>query len=1392
MLPTFTWLWTLLIFVGSIQAVSWDASPFNPADFPLAVRTPYLSAWLPQGSGAALNDVWPTFWTGSVVGWSGFVKVDGQAYSFLGAPVVSGASFNKAVQKSSKFTATQSIFVLSAGPVDLTVTFLSPVEPTDFVKQSAPFSYMAVSAASTDGGSHSVQVYSDISAEWVSGDTSLGATWSTSTGSVITHQVQLANQAVLTEVNDHTQYGSAFYSTLSASGVSWQTGADVDVRAQFINNGQLQNLQDTNFRAIDDNWPVFALAHDLGNVGGSASAPVVTSIGHIRDPGLQYIVSGGGTQLRNLYFLSKYSTPTDVIPDFLNDYSAALGRANAFDSQLNSDASKISSDYASIVALSVRQSLGSFEITISKNSDGSYNTDDIIVFMKEISSDGNISTVDVIFPSWPIFLYTNPALGKYLLEGLFRYQATGMYPNKYSAHDIGSSYPNALGHNDGNDERMPLEESGNMVIMALSYAQKTNDLSHLQKYRDLLDQWTQFLISEALIPADQISTDDFAGSLANQTNLAIKGIVGIKAMAEIAALLGDSATSSNYSSIASSYVSQFQNLAQSSSGAHLTLSYGDADSWGLTYNLFGDKLLKLNLFPQSIYDQQTNWYSGLSQAYGIPLDTRHTYTKSDWEIWTAAIVTSTSVRDLFISSVRKWASDGRSSQPLGDWYETTNGTPEGFRARPVVGGHLGAALNDVWPTFWTGQILGWAGFVKVDGRAYSFLGAPAVSGASFTKAVQKSSKFTATQSIFVLSAGPVDLTVTFLSPVEPTDLVRQSIPFAYMAVSAVSTDGGTHSVQVYSDISAEWVSGDNNLQATWNTTTGSIITHQVQLANQAVLSEVADHTQYGSAFYSTLSNAGATWQTGADVTVRAQFINNGRLPNTQDTNFRAISNNWPVFALAHDLGNVGGSASAPVVTSVGHIRDPALQYIVAGGGTQRRSLYFFSKYSTPAALISDFLNDYSNALSRANTFDNKINSDASKISSDYASIVALSVRQSLGAIEITISKNSNGSFNTNDVIVFMKEISSDGNISTVDVIFPSWPIFLYTNPQLGKFLLEGLFRYQATGQYPNKWSVHDLGSSYPNALGHNDGRDEAMPVEESGNMIIMALSYAQKTGDLSHLQQYRTLLNQWTGFLITDSLIPANQISTDDFAGPLANQTNLAIKGIVGIKAMSQIASLLGDTATANNYSSIASNYVSQFQSLAQSNTGAHLTLSYGNGNSWGLTYNLFGDKLLKLNLFPQSLYQQQTNWYGSGIAQPFGIPLDTRHTYTKSDWEIWTAAIVTSTSVRDLFISSVRKWAADGQSSQPLGDWYETTNGTPEGFRARPVVGGHLALVSAIALISKAAFGSLTNILRLPLRCGRLPPPACFVIEAFMIKRFSNNGHSDVLGVDMLNKLSL
>src|ERR1700712_3979574 len=185
----------------------------------------------------------------------------------------------------------------------------------------------------------------------------------------------------------------------------------------------------------------------------------------------------------------------------------------------------------------------------------------------------------------------------------------------------------------------------------------------------------------------------------------------------------------------------------------------------------------------------------------------------------------------------------------------------------------------------------------------------------------------------------------------------------------------------------------------------------------------------------------------------------------------------------------------------------------------------------------------------SSVLDKKIQYDSIAAAGEaYHTITSLTVRQSFGATQLVGTKEQ--------TYMFMKEISSNGNTQTVDVVFPLHPIILYTNPELLKYLLEPLFENQESGHYPNKYSIHDLGAHYPNATGHPDGRDEEMPVEECGNMLIMALAYAQRSRDVAYLKKHYEKLKQWSSFLVDHSLIPANQLSTDDFAGRLQNQTN--------------------------------------------------------------------------------------------------------------------------------------------------------------------------------------------------------------------------------------------
>ncbi|KAK8244847.1 glutaminase GtaA [Phyllosticta capitalensis] len=617
-------------------------------------------------------------------------------------------------------------------------------------------------------------------------------------------------------------------------------------------------------------------------------------------------------------------------------------------------------------------------------------------------------------------------------------------------------------------------------------------------------------------------------------------------------------------------------------------------------------------------------------------------------------------------------------------------------------GGNGGYIAGKWPVFWSNQVNGWAGMIRVDGTSYTWLGDPGPQAVS-----QTAYDFTSTRSSFTMDvAGKVSMNITFLSPVTPNDLKRQSLTFSYLNVDVVSSDGQNHDVELYSDISAEWVSGDRTQAAQWNyTSSGGLEIHKVFKQNQQLFSEYNDQAEWGNVYYATDSGDGVTYQIGQDTVVRGSFTSGGKLNNQVDDNYRVISNNWPVFGFAKNLGSVG-TTPASTLFSVGLCQQEAIQFLGAQGTVSLPSLWT-SYFPDDIAALDFFHKDYATASGISTDLDNKINSDAiAAAGQDYATIVSLGVRQVFAAWALVGTENK--------TYQFQKEISSNGNVNTVDVIFPAMPILLYTNPDLLKLMMDPLFENQESGNYPNNYSIHDLGAHYPNATGHPDGNDEAMPLEECGNMIIMALAYAQRSGNSDYLNLHYPILNQWSSYLVEEALYPFNQISTDDFAGSLANQTNLALKGIIGIEAMSQIANLTGHADDASKYHQTAVDYITQWQGLAivnGTNGGpAHTTLSYGDAASHGLLYNLYANSLLGFDLVPQSVYDTQSAFYPT-IEMKYGVPLDTRHSYTKSDWEMFVAA-VSSTDTRDMFIRDLAKWINETPTSRAYTDLYETDSG--------------------------------------------------------------------------------
>jgi hypothetical protein len=204
------------------------------------------------------------------------------------------------------------------------------------------------------------------------------------------------------------------------------------------------------------------------------------------------------------------------------------------------------------------------------------------------------------------------------------------------------------------------------------------------------------------------------------------------------------------------------------------------------------------------------------------------------------------------------------------------------------------------------------------------------------------------------------------------------------------------------------------------------------------------------------------------------------------------------FGLANSSTSSSGSAKDSVMFTIAHTQDPVIQYASARGMTLMKPLWK-SWFPEDFSLLKYHYLDFRNAHAFASNYSAQLAIDAYRSGSDsYVDIVALSARQVLGATSFSGTPEN--------PLLFIKEISSDGNCQTVDVIFPSFPFFLYTNPRWLAYLLEPLLEHQLSGQYPNKYSMHDLGARYPNNTGHPDGRDEYMPVEECGDMLIMGLA----------------------------------------------------------------------------------------------------------------------------------------------------------------------------------------------------------------------------------------------------------------------------------------------
>ena len=657
---------------------------------PLVAHDPYFSIWSNAHHPAA---AWPVHWTGTNQALTGMARVDGAVYRLLGFP--NGAA-PAAELRATRVTPTSTRFEFAAGGVALSLEFLTPVLPQDPALLTRPVSYIVWHAAAADGAGHEVQVYFDHSAELCVHEPAQEVAWERCDAAGLRIlRMGSAAQPALARVGDWTRadWGHVYLASADARAAA-AIGSHERLRGAFLAGGRLpaEEVDARQPRAAGDDWPVSALAVDLGTVG-AAGAPESTAralLAYDLQPAVEYL----GRPLAP-YWRTRYADLPAALAAAEAEFPRLQAACRAFDAELTADLERAGgADYAYIGTLAYRQALAGHGWAAAP--DGR-----LFAFAKENTSNGCIGTVDVIYPAAPLFLLFHPDLLQANLDPVFEYAASARWRFPFAPHDLGT-YPKANGQVYGGGERseenqMPVEESGNLIILTAALCQARGDWSYAERWFPLLERWAEYLRSKGFDPENQLCTDDFTGHLAHNVNLSAKTIVALACFARLCERTGRAAPAAEYRRLAEEFVPRWA-AAAGDAGGHFRLAFDRPGTWSQKYNLVWDRILGLDLFPPAMVRAELDGYAARQQAYGLPLDNRAAFTKSDWLVWTAALAPSREEFAGFLAPLARFLDETPDRVPFADWYQTDTGKARPMFARPVIGGVFVRLLADaeVW------------------------------------------------------------------------------------------------------------------------------------------------------------------------------------------------------------------------------------------------------------------------------------------------------------------------------------------------------------------------------------------------------------------------------------------------------------------------------------------------------------------------------------------------------------------------------------------------------------------------------------------------------------------------------------------------------------------------
>lgn len=603
---------------------------------PLIIADPYFSVWCKD----RLCGEVPEHWTNSSDTILGTIIVDGEEYCFWGKSDIPYLE-----QKSVDVDALSTTFVLSNDKISLTARFTSPLIATDLYLASRPVSYLHLSYESVDGKSHEVKV-----------------------------KISVTEELCLNKAGE----SRALAEKVSLSGISairmgngkqdalWRSGDNVRIDWGYFYLGVKGNAE-VGTEVVDGKYAVYARAVLDGGLTYLFAYDDIYGIEYFKKPLSAYYKTIDKTIERSI----------EVAGD---TYEEIVDRCDKFSAELKSVAEEKGGEkYAELLTLAYRQVMGAHKLVVDEDGNNLY-------ISKECFSNGCGATVDLTYPSAPMYLYYNTELLKGMLRPIFRYASSPEWKFDFAPHDVGQ-YPLINGQVYCNNElrgQMPVEECGNVIIVVDAICRRDGDYSFAKENFSLLNKWYDYLVKYGEDPGEQLCTDDFAGHMSHNCNLSLKAIMGIVGFSDILDAMGDKVGSKRALEIARQYTESFLLRAKNSDGSY-KLAYDREGSFSLKYNCIWDKVWKTDIFPREFYDGEVSRYLKECLPYGVPLDSRAKYTKSDWLIWAASMAD----RKGFETIVEKlWSAYDvmHSRVPMTDWYNADIAQQRGFQNRSVQGG----------------------------------------------------------------------------------------------------------------------------------------------------------------------------------------------------------------------------------------------------------------------------------------------------------------------------------------------------------------------------------------------------------------------------------------------------------------------------------------------------------------------------------------------------------------------------------------------------------------------------------------------------------------------------------------------------------------------------------